>query len=262
MKNFANMSPKQVRSLIKSGEINGPTAGMSAGYAQCNLIILPADLAADFDEFASKNPQACPVLERLSEGQRLTKHIADGADIATDFPRYRIYEHGKLTQQPTDISHLWRSDFVSFLIGCSFSFEHALLEAGLPVRHIELGANVPMYNTNIACTPAGALHGNMVVSMRPMTAEQACLACKITARMPKVHGAPIHIGDPEFIGISDITEPDYGDKPQMSSDELPVFWPCGVTPQAIVQAVAPAFAITHAPGHMLITDTLNQSLME
>ncbi|MGN1069271.1 MAG: putative hydro-lyase, partial [Candidatus Fimadaptatus sp.] len=182
------------------------------------------------------------------------------ADIATDIPRYRVYEHGRLTGEYTDVSALWRDDLVSFLIGCSFSFEGELLEAGISVRHIEEGRNVPMYLTNIPCKPAGAFSGNMVVSMRPLSPAQAVRAALITGDMPRVHGAPIHIGDPAAIGIADIGRPDFGDAVTIRPGEIPVFWPCGVTPQAAVMQSRPDFVITHAPGHMLITDVKNVEL--
>lgn len=180
-----------------------------------------------------------------------------GADIATDLPKYRVYEHGAMVCERTDVSSLWRDDLVSFLIGCSFSFEADLLEAGIPVRHIEEGRNVPMYITNIPCAPAGAFHGNMVVSMRPMSYSDAIRSIQITGAMPRVHGAPVHFGDPAVIGIRNIDRPDFGDAVTIRPGEIPVFWPCGVTPQAALMQSKPAFAITHAPGHMLITDVKN-----
>ena len=257
---YMHSTPGEVRALIRRGEITGPTAGMCAGYAQANLVVLPRALAYDFLLFAQRNPQPCPILEVSDTGARTLRDIAPGADIATDIPRYRVYEHGVLTGEYTDVSALWRDDLVSFLIGCSFSFEGELLEAGISVRHIEEGRNVPMYLTNIPCKPAGAFSGNMVVSMRPLSPAQAVHAALITGDMPRVHGAPIHIGDPAAIGISDIGKPDFGDAVTIRPGELPVFWPCGVTPQAAVMQSRPDFVITHAPGHMLITDVKNVEL--
>jgi uncharacterized protein YcsI (UPF0317 family) len=210
--------------------------------------------------FAQRNPKACPLLEVTDTGSRFLKEIAKGADIATDLPKYRVYEHGVMTGEYTDVSHLWRDDLVSFLIGCSFSFEGELLEASVPVRHIEENRNVPMYLTNIPCTPAGVFHGNMVVSMRPMPYDQIVKSVLVTGAMPKVHGAPVHIGDPSVIGIKDVNSPDFGDAVTIKDGEVPVFWPCGVTPQAALMASKPAFAITHAPGHMLVTDVKNIDL--
>lgn len=258
--NLSTMHPKEVRALIREGTITGPTAGMCAGYAQANLVILPKELAYDFLLFTQRNPRSCPLLEVSDTGSRLLHTIADRADIARDLPRYRIYRNGGLDGECTDVSEFWQDDFVSFLIGCSFSFESALLDAKVPVRHIEENCNVPMYKTNIPCTPAGIFHGNMVVSMRPIPYELIPKAVLVTGEMPRVHGAPIHIGDPSHIGIRDISTPDFGDMVTIRKGEVPVFWPCGVTPQNVVMESKPPLAITHAPGHMLITDILNTEL--
>ena len=262
MNPYAGESPAKVRAQIREGLITGQTSGMCEGYAQANLCVLPREYAYDFLLFAMRNPRACPLLEVSDEGSRTLHEIARGADIARDFPKYRVYKNGTLAGEYTDVSDLWREDFVSFLIGCSFSFEAALLEEDIPVRHIEEGRNVPMYLTNIPCMPAGIFHGNMVVSMRPMTPDKAIRASVITAGMPRVHGAPIHMGDPLAIGISDLSKPDFGDPVTVREGEIPVFWPCGVTPQAAVMAAKPSVAITHAPGHMLITDIKNNALKD
>ena len=255
-----NMTPAQVRALIRSGEITVPTSGMCPGYAQANLVVLPKDLAYDFLLFAQRNPKPCPILEVSDVGSRTLKKIAPGADIATDIPKYRVYEHGVLTGEYTDVSHLWREDLVSFLIGCSFSFESELIEAGIEMRHNTMGCNVPMYITNISCEPAGVFHGNMVVSMRPIPYQQVVKAVTVTAAIPSVHGAPVHIGDPAQIGIQDLNHTDFGDPVPVKPGEVPVFWACGVTPQSAVMASKPPFVITHAPGHMLITDVKNVEL--
>lgn len=260
MSPYETVSPAKVRAKIRTGEIDFNTAGMCAGYAQANLVILPREQAYDFLLFAQRNPFSCPLLEVSDAGSRTLRYIAEGTDIATDIPKYRIYKNGVLAEERLSVADLWQDDFVSFFIGCSFSFEAELLEAGIPVRHIEEGRNVPMFNTNIPCAPGGIFHGNMVVSMRPMTPGQAIRATAITAQMPRVHGAPVHIGSPEEIGIHDIFSPDYGDSVTVNKGEIPVFWPCGVTPQAALTAAKPAFAITHAPGHMFITDIKNTSL--
>ena len=258
---YASMSPREVRALIREGKIYRPhcrhvrrlCTGQSGG--------LPKDLAYDFLLFAQRNPRPCPILEVSDAGSRHLHFMADDdADIAKDFPGYRIYENGILTGEYTDVSAFWRDDLVSFLIGCSFSFEAELLEAGIPVRHIEENCNVPMYNTNIACTPAGVFSGNMVVSMRPLPYNQVVRAVQVTSAMPRVHGAPIDIGDPSAIGIHDITRPDYGDMVTIHPGEVPVFWPCGVTPQNIIMNSRPPFVITHAPGHMFLTDVKNTLL--
>lgn len=257
---LSKASPAEVRAMIRTGEITGQTSGMCDGYAQANLAILPKDLAFDFLLFTQRNKKPCPVLDVTEAGSPVPRLTAPGADIRTDIPRYRIYRKGELTDEVTDISSFWRDDLVAFLLGCSFSFEAPMIEAGLEVRHITDHHNVPMYKTNIECVPAGVFHGPMVVSMRPMKPADAIRAVQITTRMPFVHGAPIHIGDPEAICIHDIDKPDFGEPSEIRPGEVPVFWACGVTPQAVAMAVRPEFMITHAPGHMFITDIPNASL--
>jgi uncharacterized protein YcsI (UPF0317 family) len=199
-------------------------------------------------------------LEVSDAGERFLRGIAPGADIATDYPRYRVWRAGVLEAEPTDVAALWQPDFVSFQIGCSFSFEAALLEAGVPVRNVEEGRNVPMYVTDIPCAGAGVFQGTMVVSMRPIPYPLVPRAVSVTAAMPRVHGAPVHIGDPSRIGIRDLARPDFGEAVTVYPGEEPVFWPCGVTPQVAVLNAKPDIAITHAPGHMLVTDLLNARL--
>ncbi len=257
---YENTSPTDVRHLIRNNEISSQTSGMCAGYAQANLVVLPKKYAYDFLLFAQRNPRSCPLLEVSDEGSRSLEYLAKDADIARDIPKYRIYEHGELKEECSNVVDVWRDDLVSFLIGCSFSFESELLMADVPVRQIEQNCNVPMYNTNIKCSPAGIFHGNMVVSMRPIPHELVVKAVEITASMPRVHGAPIHIGYPEVIGIKDTEQPDYGDAVEIRDGEIPVFWPCGVTPQAVVMESKPDFCITHSPGHMFITDIKNVNL--
>lgn len=253
-------SPRELRRLIRTGRYAAPTSGLCPGYAQANLIVLPREQAYDFLLFAQRNPKPCPLLEVTETGARETTICADDCDIATDFPRYRIYEHGELVDEVTDVSSYWRDDLVSFVIGCSFSFESELIEAGIEMRHNTQGRNVSMYLTNIACRPAGSMSGNMVVSMRPIPYDQVVKAVQISGAIPKVHGAPVHIGDPSVIGIKDIAHPDFGDPVDIHDGEVPVFWACGVTPQSIVMNSKPPFAITHAPGCMLVTDTKNIDL--
>lgn len=257
---YANQMPYAVRKLIRDGKINGQTSGMCLGYAQANLAVLPKALAYDFLLFTQRNPKPCPILEVSDVGDPYLKKIARDCNIATDIPKYRIYENGVLTGEYESVEKFWRDDLVAFLIGCSFSFESELLESGVSVRHIEEGKNVPMYMTNIDCEPAGVFSGKMVVSMRPLPREQVVKAVNITASMPRVHGTPIHIGDPALIGIQDINKPDFGEAVTVRAGETPVFWACGVTPQSIMMHSRPAFCITHAPGHMLITDVKNSDL--
>ncbi len=257
---YSAMSPYEVRKLIREEKITTPTAGMCAGYAQANLVILPKDIAYDFLLFTQRNPKSCPILEVSDVGNKMLNYLGEDIDITKDIPKYRVYEDGVLTGEYTDISDLWRDDFVSFLIGCSFSFESEMIEDNIPIRHIEENCNVPMYITNINCTPAGIFNGNMVVSMRPIPYEKIVRSVLVSGAIPKVHGAPIHIGDPSIIGIKDMDKPDFGDSVNIKENEVPVFWPCGVTPQAVVMNVKPKIVITHSPGHMLITDVKNIEL--
>lgn len=233
---------------------------MCLGYAQANLVIVPKDIAYDFLLFTQRNPKSCPLLEVGDVGDKMLKYLGKDINIAKDIPEYRIYENGELTGEFTDIEKFWRNDFVSFLIGCSFSFESELLEADIPVRHIEEGCNVPMFITNIDCNEAGIFKGKMVVSMRPIPKDKVVKSVLVSGSMPKVHGAPIHIGNPEEIGIKDINKPDFGEKVTINEGEVPVFWPCGVTPQSVIMNVKPEIVITHSPGHMLITDIKNVNL--
>ena len=257
---YAAAKPSDVRELIRKGVITTQTSGMCDGYAQANLVILPEREANDFLRFTTRNPKSCPVLEVTDKGSRAITQIADNADVATDIPKYCIYEKGELTGEYTDVSKFWRDDLVSFLIGCSFSFESEMMNADIPVRHIEEGRNVPMYNTNIPCESTALFHGNMVVSMRPIPYELVPKAVLVTGAMPRVHGAPVHIGCPEHIGIRSVDAPDYGDAVTIRDGEVPVFWACGVTPQAVVMASKPEFCITHSPGHMFISDIKNINL--
>ena len=250
---LAHMAPYEVRKLIRDKKITGQTSGMCLGYAQANLAILPKELAYDFLLFTQRNPKPCPILEVSDVGDPYLKKIAKDCNIATDIPKYRIYEKGVMTGEYDSVEQFWRDDLVAFLIGCSFSFESALLEVGVPVRQIEEGVNVPMYNTSIACRPAGRFSANMVVSMRGIQPDRIADAVRISGYYPSVHGAPVEVGSPERIGITDLMHPDYGDVPVLEDGDVPVFWACGVTPQAAVMASKPEFAITHAPGHMFIT---------
>lgn len=250
--NPAAAAPGDARASFRDGYC-APTAGWSHGYAQANLIAVPIDWAYDVLLFCQRNPKPCPVLDVTDPGASSTS-LAEGCDLRTDFPRYRVWHDGVLTQEPTDLRDHWRDDLVCFLIGCSFTFEGALSEAGVPLRHVEARRNVPMYVTSQPCRPAGRLHGRMVVSVRPIPPSLVSTAVTVTSAMPAVHGAPVHVGDPEGLGIHDLQAPDFGDPPQSEPDDLPVFWACGVTPQAAVVASKPPLAITHAPGHMLITD--------
>jgi uncharacterized protein YcsI (UPF0317 family) len=249
-----------VRRAARAGALDAPTSGLAPGYVQGNLAILPRDYAEDFLRFCQANPKPCPLLGVSEAGDPAIPVLGPDLDIRTDIPRYRVWRDGELVGEPRDLKSVWRDDLVSFVIGCSFSFEEALLQAGVPLRHIEQGSNVPMYRTSVQTQRAGRFHGPLVVSMRPMKPADAIRAVQITTRLPAVHGAPVHLGFPEAIGIKDLTKPDYGDRVPVAAGELPVFWACGVTPQAAIAAARPPFAITHAPGYMLVTDLKNAQL--
>lgn len=250
----ARAQAQAARAQYRAGKVE-PTAGRAPGMTQANMIALPADWAWDFLLYAQRNPQPCPVLDVIEAGQHRTV-LAPDADIRTDIPLYRVWRDGQLAQEVSDATRLWQEhdDLVTFLLGCSFTFETPLLEAGIEIRHITQGCNVPMYRTNRACRPAGRLHGEMVVSMRPIPAHRVADAVAISARFPAVHGAPVHIGNPTALGIADLARPDFGDAVEIKEGEIPVFWACGVTPQAAVMASGVPFAVTHAPGHMFISD--------
>lgn len=241
------------RKVCRTGEHVGPTAVLAAGYVQANLVVVPESVAADFLLFASKNPKPCPVIEVVKKGSEAIQS-APGSDIRSDLPGYRLYRDGVFVESASNAREWWREDLVSVLLGCSFSFEAAMLRNGLPVRHLELNKNVPMFITNRQCQPAGSFSAPLVVTFRPMPAEHVDEAAEITGNYPHAHGGPIHIGDPAELGISNLMEPDFGDAVPLRDGEVPMFWACGVTSQLAVSAAAPEIAITHEPGHMFITD--------
>jgi uncharacterized protein YcsI (UPF0317 family) len=254
------VSGAEVRRMARIGGLASPTPGLALGYVQANLVVVPRDDAFDFLLFCQRNPKPCPLLDVTEPGDPEPKLVAPGADLRSDLPRYCVFKHGQLVAEETEIVTYWRDDLVAFLLGCSFTFENALLAAGLPVRHIEAGCNVPMYRTNISCRPAGKFQGPLVVSMRPMSMPQAIRAVHICSRFPRAHGEPVHIGEPETIGIRDLAKPDYGDPVEFRPSEVPVFWACGVTPQAVAVASRTPLVITHKPGHMFVTDLRDTDL--
>ena len=247
----------EARAKIRDGEYEGPTGGIARGHVQTNLVILPEDYAFDFLKFCVRNPKPCPVLEVTDAGSPVPSLMAPKADLRMDVPKYRVYENGELVDEPADIRSYWRGDLVSFLIGCSFTFERALLDAGLYLAHLDQGRNVPMYVTNLECIPSGPFAGPMVVSMRPYRPDEISLAVTVSGRYPTMHGAPVHVGDPEALGVQDPGKPEFGDPISIREDQIPVFWACGVTPQAVAMKAAPPLMITHSPGHMFITDRLD-----
>ena len=251
-------SGEEVRLAARDQLFSDQTSGQASGYVQANLVILPQEWAFDFLLFAQRNPKPCPVLEVGDVGVPYTRYLADGADIRSDLPKYSIYRKGELSEQVLDIHHLWQKNFVFFLLGCSFTFEHALMASGLTLRHIEEKVNVPMYKTSIPCQPAGKFQPSpMVVSMRPFKGRDVVRSIEITRDFPSVHGSPVHVGDPSKIGIDDLGRPDWGDAITVAADETPVFWACGVTPQLAATVARPPLMITHAAGHMFVGDKLD-----
>ena len=254
MNDLANSTPSEIRQAIRAGEWDKPTSSLANGFLQANLVILPKDMAFDFLLFCQRNPKSCPLIDVTDPGSFTPVQSAPSADLRSDLPRYHVYRHGELTETPTDITEFWQDDMVAFLIGCSFTFEEALVKNGIPMRHNEEGRNVPMYKTSIPAVKAGRFEGPTVVSMRPVAEKDVVRAVQVTSRFPTVHGAPLHIGHPAGIGIANLDQPDYGDSVTVKEGEVPVFWACGVTPQAVAAHVKPPLMITHAPGHMFITD--------
>jgi uncharacterized protein YcsI (UPF0317 family) len=250
----------EARRAVRNGKLVGQTSSLAPGFVQGNLAILPQALAGDFLRFCQRNPKPCPIIGMTEPGDPRLPDLGADLDLRTDLPRYRVWRDGELVEEPTDILSHWHDDLVGFVIGCSFSFEEALIADGLEIRNVAQGANVSMFRTSIPCAPAGPFAGPMVVTMRPFSPADAIRAIQITSRFPSVHGAPVHIGLPEQIGIADLSKPDYGDPVELRDGELPVFWACGVTPQAVIAAARPPFAITHAPGAMLVTDLKNSRL--
>ena len=252
--------PREIRADIRARKLTGTTAGLGANYVQANLAVLPREHAYDFLVFCQRNPRPCPLIEVTDPGNPEPVGVAPGADIRTDIGKYRIYARGELAAEVDDIKAYWRDDLVAFLLGCSFTFEWALIDAGVRLWHIEHGKGVAMWRTSIMCRSSGALRGPMVVSMRPIRSADLAKTVTASARYPGAHGAPVHIGDPSAIGIADIGRPEWGDIQEFAPGDVPVFWACGVTPQAVALASKVPFMITHSPGHMFITDLPNSQL--
>lgn len=257
-----DLSPLELRHRIRRGEFTGNTSGFCSGFVQGNVVILPSDWATEFLQFCQRNPKPCPLIGMAEEGDPTLPLLGEDVDIRTDLPSYRVFKEGVMVDEVSDISSWWRDDLVTFVLGCSFSFEEALLADGLEVRNVTEGVNVPMYRTNIDCESAGRFGGKMVVSMRPFVEADANRAAQICTQFPSVHGAPIHVGEPSLIGVNDINSPDFGDMVTIKPDELPVFWACGVTPQVALEQAKPPLCITHSPGCMLVTDLRNSELAE
>ena len=253
-------TPKEIRELIRRGDLKRHTSGLAPGYTQANLAILPRDVAFDFLLFCQRNPKPCPLLEVVEAGSYEVAHTAPGSDIRTDIGLYRVYKGGEMVDETEDVGSYWRDDLVSFILGCSFTFETPLIKAGIRLRHVEQGKNVSMYITNIQTEPAGMFSGPMVVSMRPVPYNKVVRTVQVTSRFPAVHGAPVHVGDPRAIGIEDISKPDFGDVVGIKEGEVPIFWACGVTPQAVALRSKPSLMIAHSPGYMFLTDMPDEHL--
>jgi uncharacterized protein YcsI (UPF0317 family) len=258
----SQLTGAEARALIRAGRWRRPTAGVADGRVQANLVVLPRAHAYDFLRFCQLNPRPCPVLDVTEVGSPEAVHVAPGSDLRTDLPRYRVYRRGELAGEVETLGELWRDDLVGFLLGCSFTFEAALARAGIPLRHQQCGCNIAMYRTNRPCVSAGPFAGPLVVSMRPIPADLLARAVQVTARFPRAHGAPVHIGDPAALGIRDLPAPDYGDPLPVEPGEVPVFWACGVTPQAVAVAARIELMLTHAPGHMFVTDLRDEELAD
>ncbi len=243
-----------VRAAIREGFYTGHTAGLAAGKLQCNLAILPEAHALDFLRFCQRNPKPCPVVGVGDTGVPMLPTLGHDLDIRTDVPKYRVFREGTLMDEVTDIRDLWSDDLVTVALGCSFTFENALIRNGIPVRHVERGHNVPMFSSNRALVPAGPFGGTMVVTMRPVAADRVADAYAISARFPQAHGAPIAHGDPADLGIADLDSPDWGEAVEVRAGEVPVYWACGVTPQNVLLDARLPLCITHSPGHMLLSD--------
>lgn len=247
------MTTKEFRKTIANNEFSNPTGGYCSGHVQANMVVLPKKYANSFEEFAKLNSKAIPVLEIVKD-THYTKILADKANLLNELPSYDIIKDGKVVKSVTNIEEYYTDDLVFFLIGCSFTFEKALIDAGVNLRYVEQKKNVSMYDTNIKLTPYDMFKGNMVVSMRPVKKEKVADACVVTSHYPQTHGSPIQVGYPQMIGIENIQKPDYGDAIEIKDDEIPLFWPCGVTPQNVLRDIKIPFAITHTPGCMFVGD--------
>ena len=252
--NLKNSTLAEVRTEIRAGRYTAHTAGLGRGSLQANLVIMPEEFAFDFMRYCQRNPKPCPITGVSDTGNPMMFTMGNDIDIRTDVPAYNIYRNGRLDISVTNIAEIWRDDFVVFTLGCSFTFEHALLNAGINLWHIDNDRTVPMFRSNIETTPAGPFSGKMVVSMRSVCEERVDEVIEISRRFPLAHGAPVHVGDPKAIGITDLSSPDWGDPAPVGANEVPVFWACGVTPQVAIKAAQLPICITHKPGCMLITD--------
>lgn len=253
-KELTELTSKDVRLALRTNAYSAHTAGLSAGKLQCNLVILPSADGVYFGAFCEANPVFCPLIGTSRIGATDMPGLGQDIDLRSDLPLYFVHRPGQIIERVKDINTLWRDDFMAFAIGCSFTFEHALMRVGIEMRHVTEGVTVPMFRTNIQTQPVGRFGGSAVVSMRPIPKHRVEEVKRICAAFPHAHGAPIHVGEPEKIGIEDIGQPDWGEGVSIGDCEVPAFWGCGVTTQEALVSAAPEIAITHAPGAMLITD--------
>jgi len=254
-------SAQDVRLAMRDGSWTGTTHGLARGYAQANLAIVPRDAALDFMRFCQRNPKPCPLLDVTDTGDPEFRLVAPGSDVRRDLSGYCVYRDGILVDEPDDISDLWSADLVAFAMGCSLSFDAVLQDNGLRVAHLDKpGGRIAVYTSGIDCVPAGPFAGPMVVSLRPIPRGELDRVVEVTKRYPSIHGGPVHIGDPAAIGVTDVSATDWGKPPEIGPDDVPVFWGCGVTPQAVAMAARLPLMITHKTGHMLLTDLLVKEL--
>ena len=252
---LANASGRDVRAAARSGQWRRATHGLARGYVQANMAIVPKRYAFDFMLFCQRNPKPCPVIDVTDPGDPEARFAAPGSDVRVDLPGYRVFRDGELVAEVSEITGYWRSDSVAFLLGCSNSMDDVLLEARIPQRHLESeDGRISVYTSDIMCAPAGIFRGPVVVTMRPIPQDRLVDAISITARYPMAHGAPVHVGDPRAIGIDDLSRVGWGKYNELRHDDVPVFWACGVTPQAVAAKARIPEMITHAAGHMFVSD--------
>lgn len=257
-----HFSPEEVRGLIRRNQWSQSTSGVASGYVQANLVILRKEYALEFMQFCHRNPKPCPLLDVTDIGSSKPVYLGEDADIKTDIGFYRVYRNGKLTETLTDLNEIWEKDMVGFLLGCSLTFERHLVNTGIYLHHYKNNNPVSMYKTNIPCVEAGIFKGNMVVSMRPIPVKELTNVVLMTSKFSLAHGAPIHIGSPEYIGIKELHKPDFGEVVPMPDDCVPVFWACGVTPQAIAIENKIDLMITHEPGYMFVSDIPDDEIVK
>lgn len=250
-----SLAPAAIRARIRAGW-DGLTTGLAPGRLQGNLVILPGAWAGAFEAFVRANPQPCPLLGMTAPGDPTLPDLGVDLDLRTDVGRYVVHRDGRAVEECADIRALWQPDWVGFVLGCWFANEAAIARAGIRMRHVEQGIQGGLFRTTRPCVPSGPFACNVVVSMRPFAADDVARVAAITSTQPLAHGAPIHVGDPAALGIADLARPDFGEPLPPLAGEVPMYWACGLTPVAAIEAARPPVAITHAPGRMVVTDRL------